>query len=81
MPKIEQMYAFCAEEKPEDEGVIGFRGPDGSWLPLVGADMGRINSLEEIAIAVGGLADMRVVLKKFKLVSEEVVFTPKRGGQ
>jgi len=73
MPKIEEMYAFCAEEAPGDEGVMGFH--DGqTWVPLVGADMARVDSLTKMAIDVGILAGMKVVLKKFKLVSEEVVY-------
>ena len=42
--KIDKMYAFVAEDKNGDEGVIGMQTNSG-WMPLVGADMKRINSL------------------------------------
>lgn len=73
MPKIEEMYAFCAEESPGDEGVIGTYSR-GSWIPLVGADTARVDSLREIAIAIAKHKGIKVTLKRFKLVSQEVVY-------
>jgi hypothetical protein len=52
MPKITEMYAFVTSDKqPEgkDEGVIGFLTPEGSWMPMVGADLDRVKSLIPIA--------------------------------
>lgn len=49
MPRIESMYAFVAEDSgPDDEGVIGMNTAHG-WMPLVGADMARVESLKPIA--------------------------------
>lgn len=49
MPRIEQMYAFVAEDtSPDDEGVIGMNTANG-WIPLVGADLARVESLKPIA--------------------------------
>lgn len=76
MPIIDEMYAFCAEEKPGDEGVVGFFTGEG-WLPLVGADMARVEELRKIAITSGRRTACSVILKKFKLVSEEVVYEAK----
>lgn len=47
--RIDEMYAFVMVHTDGDEGVIGFRGPDGHWLPLVGADMKRVDSLRSFA--------------------------------
>ena len=49
MPLIEELFAFCAEEAPGDEGVCGWQLDDGSWMPLVGADMKRVESLRPLA--------------------------------
>lgn len=52
MPEITEMYAFVTKDKqPEgkDEGIIGFRTPDGTWMPMVGADMNRVKSLIPVA--------------------------------
>jgi len=65
MPRIEQMYAFVAEDSgPDDEGVIGTMTKNG-WLPLVGADMARVNSLRPIAEAVASQLGKPVKLLRF----------------
>jgi len=46
--RIDQMYAFIAEDEG-GEGIMGFRGPDGIMMPMVGADMERVQSLIPIA--------------------------------
>jgi hypothetical protein len=44
MPKIDRMYAFVADYKGDgDEGIMAFLSPaNGTWTPLVGADMARV---------------------------------------
>ena len=71
MPRIEEIYAFVVEDSgPDDEGVIGIQtgsGDDGQrlWLPLVGADMARVNSLRLIAQGIGRQIGKRVTLVHF----------------
>ena len=71
MPRIKEMYAFIAEDSgPDDEGVIGIQtgpGDDGQrlWLPLVGADMARVNSLRPIAQGIGRQIGKKVTLVHF----------------
>ena len=71
MPRIAEMYAFVVEDSgPDDEGVIGIQtglGDDGQrlWLPLVGADMARVNSLRPIAQGIGRQIGKRVTLVHF----------------
>lgn len=49
MPRIEQIFAFIIEDTgPDDEGIIVMNTPLG-WMPLVGADMARIDSLRHMA--------------------------------
>lgn len=65
MPRIEQLYAFVAEDSgPDDEGVIGAMTKDG-WIPLVGADMARVNSLRPIAEGVARQLGKPVKLLQF----------------
>ncbi len=46
---ISEMYAFIVKDpETQDEGVIGFLSEDG-WVPLVGADLARVNSLRPVA--------------------------------
>ncbi|GAH63416.1 unnamed protein product [marine sediment metagenome] len=71
MPRIDQMYAFIVEDSgPDDEGVIGIQSMEGEggqriWLPLVGADMSRVNSLKPIAQGIGQQIGKKVKLVQF----------------
>ena len=65
MPRIEEMYAFVAEDKgPDDEGVVGFMADTG-WMPMVGADMARVESLRPIAEAAARASGKPVKLLRF----------------
>ena len=65
MPKITEMYAFIAEDKgPDDEGVVGLSV--GNWLlPLVGADMARVNSLKPYALDIAQKTGKKIKLVHF----------------
>lgn len=70
MPKIETMYAFIAEgEGPDDEGIIGIDTPIG-WMPLVGGDMKRAESLKPIATSVAKQIGKQVKLVQFETRKE-----------
>ena len=74
---VTEMYAFIAEESPGNEGVIGMSldipGVGPSFTPLVGADMDRIESLRPHAIMIGKTTGCPIKLKRFKLISEEII--------
>jgi len=65
MPKIKEIYAFIAEDKgPDDEGVVGMSF--GSWmLPLVGADMARVESLRPHALDTAKKTGKKIKLIRF----------------
>ncbi len=49
MPRIDEMYAFIAEDTgPDDEGIVA-TNRDGVWIPMVGADMELVESLRPLA--------------------------------
>lgn len=50
--KIEEIYAFIAEDGA-GEGIMGFTTPDGRSIPMIGADLERVNQLKPIADAAG----------------------------
>ena len=66
MPKIKTIYAFIATEKdPDDEGIVAqFMG--GMWMPLVGADKDRVNSLKPIAERIAKITKKKITLVQFK---------------
>jgi hypothetical protein len=43
--KIERLYAWIATEPGGGEGVCSWLMPEGVHMPLIGADMARIESL------------------------------------
>lgn len=65
MPQIDSLYAFVAEDSPGDEGIIGAKTAEG-WLPLVGADMARVESLRPLAQALAQQTGKTIKLLHFE---------------
>lgn len=67
MPKIVEMYAFVATDKDEnDEGIMAYF--DGkSWMPMVGSDMERVESLRPFADKLSQIAGKPYKILKFVL--------------
>ncbi len=65
--RIDQMYAFIVLDDDGTEGIPAIRGPNGMVLPLVGADMARIDSLREIVRRDPMLKGKRITLAKFSV--------------
>ncbi len=79
MPKITQMYAFVVADKdPDDEGIIGMSTPSG-WMPLVGADMSRVQSLIPIADEISKMLNKPYRILQFKLEKVLVGWERKSG--
>lgn len=77
MPRIEKMFAFIVEDAgPGDEGVVGIRSPGGEWLPLVGADMKRVEALKAYARDVAARAGKPVRVLRFSVREELEVIAP-----
>lgn len=69
MPRIDEMFAFIAENEPGEEGVTGitvssFSGSD-IFMPLVGADMERMESLKQVAKELAATTGKPIKLVKF----------------
>lgn len=43
--KITEIFAFISKDKEGTEGILGIKGLDGIWIPLIGADLERVESL------------------------------------
>jgi len=72
---INEVYVFIAKGK-EGEGVIGIRGDDETWVPLVAADKARIDSLRPLAQKVCKCAGVSYVLARFHQRSDIEHFNP-----
>jgi dihydroorotase-like cyclic amidohydrolase len=65
MPKIDEIYAYIAEDNgPEDEGVVAMSAK-GWWLPMFGADRARIDSLRPMAVETARVTGKKIILCRF----------------
>lgn len=76
MPRVDKMFAFLAEDAEDDEGIIAFPTSDGSAMPMIGADMERIDSLEPMARAIAQVRGKPVTLVEFSVRRDVKVIDP-----
>ena len=70
--KIDEIFAFVAVDKDGDEVIMaGFFGDMEMVMPLIGADMARVDSLRPIAELTGKMAGVEVKLIRFTNRIEE----------
>jgi hypothetical protein len=71
MPKITEIFAFVSiGDDPDDEGVMAFQTNDGIWMPMVGADMTRVNQLKPMADRISKTTGKPYKILKFKIENE-----------
>lgn len=72
MPRITELYAYVmADTGPDDEGVPAFLAADGVYMPMIGADFARAESLHEMAVKLA--ADSGKPIKLIRSTGIEVV--------
>ncbi len=69
MPKVTELYAFVAENGPGDEGLMALILED-KVVPLVGADMERLDSFRPIARGISQASGIPYRILHFKLEGE-----------
>jgi hypothetical protein len=54
MPRVTELYAWVvADSDPDDEGIPAFLNPEGGmWMPMMGADVERAESLRPMAVQI-----------------------------
>lgn len=62
--KIEKLYCFMIIDKDGDEGICGFKTDEG-WMPMVGADLERMDSIEIIAKSIANSMNETIFLLEF----------------
>lgn len=67
--KITKLFAFVAIDNDE-EGIVSMQMGN-THMPLIGADRKRVDDLREYAKIISEKSGKKIILKKFKLVSEE----------
>lgn len=73
--RVESMYAFLVVDDDGTEGVPAFF-TDGGWMPLVGADMERVESLRNVARGLATDLGKRITLVEFTTRTEKEVYEP-----
>lgn len=73
--RIDQMYAFVATDKDGTEGIVGAATANG-WMPLVGADMERVDQLRPLVKEIAKATNVTVRLLRFSVREELEVITP-----
>ena len=65
---VTELYAFIAVD-PDDgnEGIMGFKTPDGDMMPMIGADLERVGSLTKIADEIHAEVGIEYEIRYFKL--------------
>lgn len=63
--RIDEMWAWIIVDEDNTEGIPAQRGPDGSWMPMVGADADRIKSLRPYVKKVVDLSQRAAELVRF----------------
>jgi len=74
--RIDRLFAFIALDEDGTEGLIGHYQPDGTWTPLVGADMARVDSLRPIVVDIATQTDRRITLAVFSNRDNVETFEP-----
>jgi hypothetical protein len=71
--KIEALYAWVAIEPDGGEGVCAGK-IGGAWAPFIGADLARVESYRDLAMAVSKATGLRVMLVRYdgRFVLEEL---------
>jgi len=76
MPRITEIFAFIAEDAgPDDEGIAAFRHGQ-LWMPMVAADIARVESLRKMAEGISQARGMTIKLVRFTAREELEMIRP-----
>lgn len=74
MVTIDEMFAFVSDD-PDGEGVCAVHTATG-WMPLMGADLARVESLRPIAQAIADQTGRRIRIVRFTTREEVGTIVP-----
>jgi hypothetical protein len=75
--RIASLTAYTTIGADDEEGVIGFLSPEGTWVPLVAADETRLDGLRDKAQLVADLTGYEVRVRRFEHVVEVETLRPR----
>lgn len=63
---IDELYAFVSIQSYDGEGIMAFSAPgSGMMMPMIGADLGRVESLKPIADSISKLTGVKYEIRHF----------------
>ena len=75
--QILNVWTFSTVDPTDgNEGLIGFKTPDGQWHPLVAADPARVASLRDVAVGLVKDLNIVVTVKHFSAMTVVEVIRP-----
>ena len=63
--KITEIFAFVSKDKEGNEGIMGAMQLDGTMMPLIGADVERVESLIPVADMIKKMTGMDYEIRYF----------------
>jgi hypothetical protein len=63
--KIKEIFAFVHTEDNGQEGVVAFLDTTGAWVPMIGADPKRVESLRPMAERTARATGKSITLARF----------------
>lgn len=74
--RIDSLFAFVVVDDDGSEGVPAFPGPGGVLMPMMGADLARMDLLEPMAQLLATTLNKQVTLCRFLTRDELKVIDP-----
>lgn len=75
--RIDRLTAYVAVDPADDEeGIVGHRMPDGTMMPLIGADETRIRDMRPYAESVAAATGQQIKLVRFSVREDLDVIDP-----
>jgi len=69
--RITELYAFVSKDKLGNEGIMGFSLLNGNMMPMIGADIERVDSLIPIANKIKKETGMDYEIRYFEVKNEK----------
>lgn len=66
--RITELFAFVSKDSNGHEGVMGFQNHEGIFIPMIGADIERVDSLVPIADMIKEKNGIDYEIRYFKQV-------------
>jgi hypothetical protein len=70
MFRIQHVHAWVSVDADDEEGIIGFMGPDRQWMPMIAADEARLRQLRPFAERTAKATGRPVRLLRFTVREE-----------